>query len=188
VKVEPVGDLDIVVTREFAAPRRLVFDAHTRPELLKRWFGPHGWRLAVCEIDLRVGGSWYYLMRRSDGVEMTLRGTYRELVAPERIVATGSNVDCQARAEHESVATTVFVERAGRTTLTNTVRFPSREIRDAVLSSGMEHGVVQGFERLDAMLGRGGVRVHRVEQVGDVVVVKGLTDVLPQHEVRGRPT
>lgn len=152
MKVAPIDDLDIVITREFAAPRRLVFDAHTRPELLRRWFGPHGWRLDVCEIDLRVGGVWYYLMRGPDGAEMTLRGTYLDIVAPERIVTSESNVDCQARAEHESVATTVLVERDGWTTLTNTVRFPSRKIRDAVLESGMEHGVAQGFERLDGIL------------------------------------
>lgn len=156
MKVEPVGELDIVVTREFAAPRRLVFDAHTKPELLRRWFGPHGWQLDVCELDLRIGGSWYYLMRKSDGVTMTLRGTYLDIVAPERIVATESNVDCDARADAESVATTVFTEYAGRTTLTNTIRFPSRQIRDAVLESGMEHGVAQGFERLDAVLGETG--------------------------------
>lgn len=153
MKVEPVGDLDIVVTRDFAAPRRLVFDAHTKPELLRRWLGPHDWTLDICEIDLRVGGSWYYLMRGPGGAEMTLRGTYLDIVVPERIVTSESNVDCEARAEHESVATAVLTEQDGRTTLTNTIRFPSRAVRDAVLESGMEHGVVQGFERLDAVLG-----------------------------------
>jgi uncharacterized protein YndB with AHSA1/START domain len=152
MKVEPVGDLDIVITREFAAPRRLVFDAHTRPELLRRWFGPYGWRLEVCEIDLRVGGSWYYLMRGPAGKEMTLRGTYLEIDAPARIVTTESNVDCYARAEHQSIASTVLVEEAGRTVLTNTIRFPSREVRDAVAGTSMERGVGQGFERLDEVL------------------------------------
>ncbi|OLF19500.1 TIGR03086 family metal-binding protein [Actinophytocola xanthii] len=152
MKVVPVGEADIVITREFAAARRAVFDAHTRPELLRRWFGPHGWRMTVCEVDLRVGGSWYYLMVGPAGAEMTLRGTYVEISAPERIVSTETNVDCEARAEHESVSTIVLVERDGCTTLTNTVRFPSRRVRDAVLESRMEHGVAEGFERLDAVL------------------------------------
>ena len=146
------NDRDIVITKEFAAPRRLVFDAHTRPELLRRWFGPQGWQLEVCEIDLRPGGAWHYLMRGRDGAEMTLRGTYVEIVAPERIVTTESNADCYARAAHESLNTLVLVERDGHTTLTNTVRFPSTRVRDAVLASGMEHGVAQGHERLAALL------------------------------------
>ncbi|MGH3759395.1 SRPBCC family protein [Actinophytocola sp.] len=145
-------DREIVLAKEFAAPRRLVFEAHTRPELLKRWFGPHGWRLAVCEIDLRPGGAWYYLLHGPRGARMTLRGTYVEIAAPERIVTTESNVDCEARADHETLATVVLTEHAGRTTLTNTVRFPTREIRDAVLASGMEHGVAEGFERLADLL------------------------------------
>ncbi|MGH3875738.1 MAG: SRPBCC family protein [Actinophytocola sp.] len=150
--VSTPSDREIALTKEFAAPRRLVFDAHTRPELLKRWFGPHDWRLVVCEIDLRPGGTWYYLMRGPGGAEMTLRGTYLEIVHPERIVTTESNVDCDARAEHESLATVVLVEHGGRTTLTNTVRFPSKEIRDAVLESGMARGVGEGFDRLADLL------------------------------------
>ena len=152
MRIEPHGERDIVITREFAAPRRLVFDAHTRPELLARWYGPHGWHLERCEIDLRVGGAWHYLLRGPDGASMRMRGTYLDLVAPERIVTTESNVDCEVRAAHEAVGTTVLVEVDGRTTLTTTARFPSRAVRDAVLSSGMERGVAQGFERLDAVL------------------------------------
>lgn len=156
MKVEPAGDLDIVIVREFSAPRRLVFDAHTRPELVRRWYGPHGWRLERCEIELWVGGSWHYLLRGPAGAAMTLRGTYRDLVTPERIVTTESNVDCEARAAHEALVTIVLRERSGHTTLTNTARFPSRAVRDAVLESGMEHGVAQGFERLDAVLAEPG--------------------------------
>ncbi|HEY0454437.1 SRPBCC family protein [Actinophytocola sp.] len=145
-------DREIVLTKEFAAPRQLVFDAHTKPELLKRWFGPHDWRLAVCEIDLRPGGTWYYLMRSTAGAEMTLRGSYVEITPPARLVTTESNVDCDARAEHESLATLELVEHAGGTTLTNTLRFPTKEIRDAVLASGMDRGVGEGFERLAVLL------------------------------------
>jgi uncharacterized protein (TIGR03086 family) len=167
VKVVPVGEVDIVITREFAATRRAVFDAHTRPELLRRWFGPHGWRLAVCEVDLRVGGSWYYRMSGPDGAEMTLRGTYVEIGPPERLVTTETNVDCEARAEHESVSTIVLEERDGRTTLTNTVGFPSGQVRDAVLASGMEHGVAEGFERLEAVLATGGEIAVRYRRRAD---------------------
>ncbi|WP_245811774.1 SRPBCC domain-containing protein [Actinophytocola xinjiangensis] len=161
MRIEPHGERDIVMTREFAAPRRLVFDAHTRPDLLARWYGPHGWRLEHCEVDLRVGGGWHYRLRGPEGVAMTLRGTYLDLAAPERIVTTESNVDCEARAAHEAVVTTVLVEHERRTLpttlLTTTARFPTRAVRDAVLSSGMERGVVQGFERLDAVLAAGRV-------------------------------
>jgi uncharacterized protein YndB with AHSA1/START domain len=146
------ADRQIVVTRLFAAPPRLVFDAHTRPELLARWFGPHGSRLVVCEIDLRPGGSWYYLLHHRDGMEMTLRGTYLEIAPAERIVSTESNVDCEARAEHESLVSTEFAVRPDGTLLTSTVNFPTRQIRDAVLASGMERGVGQGHDRLAALL------------------------------------
>jgi uncharacterized protein YndB with AHSA1/START domain len=145
-------DREITITREFAAPRRLVFDAHTRPELLMRWFGPHDWRLAVCEIDLRPGGSWYYLMRGPRGAEMTLRGTYLEITAPERLVTTESNVDCEARAEHEALAMLQLVEHDRGTTLTNTISFPSRDVRDNVLGVGMTRGVGEGYERLTDLL------------------------------------
>ena len=145
-------DREISITKEFAAPRALVFDAHTRPELLKRWFGPHDWRLAVCEVDLRPGGSWHYLMRGPGGATMNLRGTYLEILAPERIVSTESNVDCEARAEYESLGTLLFVEEAGRTTVTNTICFPTREVRDSVLSTGMARGVGEGLDRLTALL------------------------------------
>lgn len=152
MRVATPTDREIVLVKEFAAPRRLVFDAHTKPELLKRWFGPHDWRLVVCEVDLRPGGSWYYLMCGPAGAEMTLRGTYLEITPPERLVTTESNVDCEARAAHETIASVELVEHATGTTLTNTVRFPTKEIRDAVLASGMARGVGEGFDRLTALL------------------------------------
>lgn len=141
-------DRDIVVTREFAAPRARVFAAHTEPDLLKRWFGPHDWRLTVCEIDLRIGGAWRYVMHGPADQEMVLAGRYLEIESPARLVTVESNVDCDARAEHESIVTLELTEHDGRTTLTNTIHFPNREIRDAVLASGMERGVGQGYDRL----------------------------------------
>lgn len=144
-----MSDRDIVITREFAASRRRVFDAHTRPELLKRWFGPHGWRLVVCEIDLRPGGAWHYVMRGPDGQEMVLRGTYLVIEPPNRVVMTETNVDCHARADHASVIT---IELTGSTRLTHTATFPTPEIRDAVRDSGMARGVGEGFDRLTETL------------------------------------
>lgn len=143
------SDRDIVITREFAAPRQRVFDAHTRPELLTRWFGPHGWRLVVCEIDLRVGGEWHYVLAGPTGERMALHGTYLEIEPPHRLVMTETNPDCDARAAHESVIT---IELSGDTVLTHTATFPTPEIRDAVAESGMARGVGQGFDRLVAEL------------------------------------
>lgn len=140
-----MSDREIVITREFAAPRQRVFDAHTRPELLRRWFGPHGWRIVVCEIDLRPGGAWRYVLRGPDDEEMALHGTYLEIDPPHRLVMTETNPDCHARADHDSVIT---IELTGDTHLTHTATFPTPEIRDAVRESGMARGVGQGFDRL----------------------------------------
>src|SRR5437868_2464553 len=91
LQVTTPTDLEIVVTREFDAPRTLVFEACTDPELIPRWMlGPEGWTMPVCEIDLRVGGSYHYVWRKSDGAEMEMRGTYREVKPPERVVNTES--------------------------------------------------------------------------------------------------
>lgn len=145
------GDREIVMRREFDAPRTLVFDAHTKPELLKRWLtGPDGWSMPVCEIDLRVGGSLRYVWRHRDGREMGLSGTYREIVPPERIVST-ERFD-ESWYPGEAVGTVVLVEEAGRTTLTQTMLYESREARDAVLASPMEDGVAAGYDRLAELL------------------------------------
>jgi len=146
------GDLEIVMVREFAAPRRLVFAALTTPQLLRRWFGPHGHELVQCEIDLRVGGAWRYVVRAPNGSEMRLHGVYREIVVPERLVSTEANDDCDAENGAVQVGTTVLTEVDGRTTLTTTIVYPSKEIRDAVLNSGMERGVGEGYDRLASAL------------------------------------
>ena len=146
------GDRDLVMTRVFDAPRRLVFDAHTRPELVRRWLlGPPGWSMPVCEIDLRVGGTYRYVWRHdTDGNEMGMGGVYREIAAPERLVNT-ERFD-EAWYPGEGVGTLVLVERGGRTTLTHTMRYESREARDAVLKSGMEKGVAASYDRLADLL------------------------------------
>src|ERR671926_209174 len=120
LKVTTPTDREVVMTRVFDAPRRLVFDAFTRPELLNRWFGPRGWSLAVCEVDLRVGGTFRFVLRGPGGREMGMRGVYREVVPPERSVHAESFDDYPG----ESVVTAVFTERGGKTTLTATVLYP----------------------------------------------------------------
>jgi uncharacterized protein YndB with AHSA1/START domain len=152
LKLTTRGDREIVMTRVFDAPCRLVFDALTKPELLKQWLlGPPGWTMPVCEIDLRVGGAYRYVWRRdSDGTEMGMGGVYREIVAPERVVAT-EKFD-EAWYPGEALGTTVLVEQGRKTTLTQTMLYQSREARDAVLKSGMEKGVAASYDRLAEML------------------------------------
>jgi uncharacterized protein YndB with AHSA1/START domain len=148
LKVATPTEREIVMTRVFDAPRHLVFDAFTKPELLKRWFGPRGWSLVVCETDFRVGGSWRFVLRGPDGSEMGMYGVYREIVPPERTVHTESFDDYPG----ESIVTAVWVENHGKTTLTATVLYPSQEIRDAVINSGMEHGAAESYDKLAEML------------------------------------
>jgi uncharacterized protein YndB with AHSA1/START domain len=148
LKVAVRGDREIVMTREFNAPRRLVFDAFTKPDLVKQWLlGPPGWSMPVCEIDLKVGGAYRYVWRRdSDGTEMGMGGVYREILPPERIVST--EVFDKAWYPGEALGTIVLSEQSGKTTVTQTVLYQSREARDGVLKSGMESGVSASYERL----------------------------------------
>lgn len=139
---------EVVLTRVFDAPRHLVFDALTKPELVKRWFGPHGWTLVVCEIDFRVGGAWRYVLEGPDGRSMGMGGEYREIVPGERTVHTEAFDDYPG----DSVVTVVLTEHEGRTTLTGTVLYDSQEVRDAVIESGMEHGAAETYDRLAELL------------------------------------
>lgn len=149
--VTTLGDREIVMRRAFDAPRALVFEAYTRPELLRRWlFGPPGWEMTVCEVDLRVGGAYRYEWRGPDGERMGVGGVHREIVPPERLVVT--QLFDQDWTGGEAISTLVLTERNGRTTLTNTLRYSSTEARDAVLKSPMEHGVAAGYDRLDGIL------------------------------------
>jgi uncharacterized protein YndB with AHSA1/START domain len=150
------GDREIVVMRVFDAPRRLVFDAYTKPELVKRWLlGPDGWSMPVCEIDLRAGGKYRYVWRNdADGSEMGMGGIYREVVAPDRIVAT-EKFD-EAWYPGEAVGTIVLVERDGKTTLTQTILYDSRATRDAVLNSPMQYGLAMSYDRLEKFLDSAG--------------------------------
>jgi uncharacterized protein YndB with AHSA1/START domain len=148
LKVALPTEREIVMTRILDAPRRLVFDALTKPELLRRWFGPRGWSLVVCEADLKVGGAWRWVLRGPDGREMGMRGAYQEITPPERLVSTESFDDYPG----ESLNTLILSEEDGKTTFTITVRYASQEIRDAVIKSGMEHGAAECYDKLAEML------------------------------------
>jgi uncharacterized protein YndB with AHSA1/START domain len=151
LKVTTRGDREIVMTRTFDAPRALVFDAHTKPELVTRWLlGPPGWSMPVCEIDLRVGGAFRFVWRNLKGEEMGMGGVYREVVRPERLVNT-EKFDT-AWYPGEGLSTLVLVEQGGKTTLTNTVQYESKDSRDGVLKSGMERGVAASYDRLAEVL------------------------------------
>jgi uncharacterized protein YndB with AHSA1/START domain len=158
LKITTPSDREIAMTRVFDAPRRLIYDAWTKPELLKRWLGVFGgWEFAVCEIDLKVGGAYRYVWRGPDGAEMGMRGVYREIVPAERIVCT--EVFDVPWYEGEAVDTLVFVEKGGKTTATTTVLYVSKAVRDAVLKSPMEHGVAAGYDQLEKILASGGFQL-----------------------------
>src|SRR5215813_8292329 len=147
LKLTTRGDREIVMTRVFNAPRKLVFDAFTKPELIRQWLlGPEGWSMPVCEVDLRVGGSYRYVWRHVSGNEMGMGGVFREIVPPERIVST-EKFD-QAWYPGEAVGTVTLVEEGGKTTLTQVVRYDTPEAREAVMKSPMEEGVKAGYNRL----------------------------------------
>ena len=152
LKISTSGDRELVMTRSLDAPRNLVWDAFTKPELVKRWLlGPDGWSMPVCKIDLRVGGTYRYVWRRdSTGAEMGMGGVYREIVTHEKIVST-EEFD-EAWYPGGAVGTLVLTEKGGVTTVTQTVRYDSRDIRDAVLKSPMESGVTASYNRLEELL------------------------------------
>ena len=153
LKVTARGDLDIEISRVLDAPRELVFEALTRPELLRRWMnGPPGWQTTECTADLRVGGTYRHAWRGPDGVEMSMSGTFKEIAPPERIVRTEIfDTGCTPQAG-EQLATLVLTEVKGRTTMRIHLRFPSKEARDGMLASGMEQGMKAGYAVLDELL------------------------------------
>jgi uncharacterized protein YndB with AHSA1/START domain len=141
-------DREIVLTRVFNAPRQMVFDAFNKPELLKQWFGPRGFSMPVCEVDFRVGGGFRFVLRKPNGKDVGMRGVYREIVVPERTVHMESFDDYPGEAQ----VTSVMVEKDGKTTLTATALYPSREVRDMVIETGMEHGAAESYDRLEELL------------------------------------
>ncbi|WP_210297577.1 SRPBCC domain-containing protein [Bradyrhizobium sp. 2S1] len=147
LRITTPSDLEFAMTRQFDAPRHLVFDAMTRPEYLVRWLGCEEMAMPVCEVDLRVGGRYRYVFRSSDGIEHVLTGTFREVVRPDRI-AFGETFSMPGFTSDEYLVTSTFVEAAGTTTLTTTIRHPTKEARDGHLNSGIEKGVEPAYDRL----------------------------------------
>jgi uncharacterized protein YndB with AHSA1/START domain len=153
LKVTTPGDREIRMTRVFNAPRQLVFEAYTKPELLKRWLlGPPGWEMVVCNVANKVGDRYRYEWRNTTtGHQFGNGGVCREFVPPERMVAT-ETMDGQPG---EALVTTTLFEEAGKTMLTLSILFESREIRDIALKSGMERGVAASYDRLENLLAAG---------------------------------
>ena len=138
-------DRELAMTRVVDAPRKLVFDAWTNPKHLPKWMlGPPGWTMPVCDIDLRPGGAWHFVWRKSDGAEMAMRGLYREVAPPQRLVCTENWGDPWP----ETINTLQLTEKDGRTTITQTVLYESKDARDAAIKTGMKHGVAASFDRL----------------------------------------
>ena len=151
LQITTPSDRELAMIRSFDAPRGLVWDAWTKPELLKQWLGVRGgWTFALCEVDLKVGGKYRYVWRGPSGAEMGMGGVFREVAKPERLVAT-EKFD-ESWYEGDAMDTTTFVERGGKTTVTTTVRYASKAVRDAVLKSPMESGVAESYNKLDEVL------------------------------------
>lgn len=143
------GACELLVTRSFAAPPELLFAAYTDPRLIPRWMtGPDGWSMPICELDLRVGGHWHFVWRQSAGSEMAMRGTYREVAPPGRLVSTES----WGAPWPDSVNTLVLTSDAETTHLSLTITFASAEARGAATATGMRAGMGQSYARLDALL------------------------------------
>ena len=149
LQVTMVGDLEIAHTRVFDAPRRLVFAALTKPDLLRSWYGPVGWSVVNCEIDFRVGGAWRLVTRKPDGREIVQYGVFTAIASPDRFAKTERWIDWDVG---EVVVTTELVEHQGRTTLTSTARYPSKDVRDKLIAAGANRDVRQHYEKLEAFL------------------------------------
>jgi uncharacterized protein YndB with AHSA1/START domain len=140
------ADEQILITREFDAPRHLVYKAWTTPELVKRWWSANRGEVTTCEIDLRVGGTWRYVMVADGGVEVAFHGEYHEIVPDERIVSTEV---FEGMPDAEALNTLTLTEADGRTTLTILVQHASKEHRDAHINSGMEDGLQDALDLLE---------------------------------------
>jgi uncharacterized protein YndB with AHSA1/START domain len=151
LKLTTPNDLEIVFTREFNAPRQLVWDAHTKPELVQRWMlGPEGWSMPVCEIDLRVGGAIRYVWRNADGREMTVRGAFLVIEPTSRRART--EIFDEPWYPGQGVNDMMLEEHGSRTFMTVINSYESKEARDMALKSGMDEGMAIGYDNLERML------------------------------------
>src|SRR3954464_6257350 len=139
------SDREIVISRVFDAPRRLVWEAYTNPEHLPRWMlGPGGWTMPVCEIDLRPGGAWRFGWRNTEGDEMSMAGVYREIKSPRRLVSSES----WGEDWPETINTLELTETNGATRITLTILYPTQDARDDALQTGMKQGIASSYNRL----------------------------------------
>jgi uncharacterized protein YndB with AHSA1/START domain len=145
-KVTLPTDTEILITREFDAPRHLVWKAYTTPELIKRWWGGSHGTVTSAEVDLRVGGSWRYVLVANEGFEVAFHGEYREIAAPDRVVNTEIY---EGAPEGVGLVTTTLVETDGRTLLTQRCDYGDQKVRDAVIDSGMEGGMQESFDEME---------------------------------------
>lgn len=149
LQVRMPTDREVIMTRAFDAPRRMVFDAMTKPEYIKRWYGPHGFVVSLCESDLRVGGAYRIVQRAPDGSEIGFRGVHRELAPPERRVYTWI---FELMPDKEAIVTETFDEQGGKTIFTARLLFQSKADRDGYLSTGAAEGASQSMGRIDELL------------------------------------
>jgi uncharacterized protein YndB with AHSA1/START domain len=147
--VELPTDEQILITREFDAPKHLVFKAYTTPELVKRWWSGQKGEVTIAEIDLRVGGKWRWVMVASEGFEVAFHGEYQEIVPDERLVSTEIYEIPDQGDSPPTINTATFTETDGRTTLTVLVECPSKELRDTIIDSGMESGMQESYDALE---------------------------------------
>ena len=144
-------DNQILITREFDAPKELVYEAWTTPELVKRWWSAKRGEATVAEIDLRAGGKWRYVMVTDDGMEVAFHGEYQEVVPNERIVSTEVYEGIPDGEANATLNTATFEEEEGRTTLTLLIEAPSKDARDAIVASGMEDGLQDALDLLEGV-------------------------------------
>jgi len=178
------SDREILMTRIFDAPRELVFEAMTKPEHVKRWWGPCRMTAEVCEIDFRVGGKWRYLLHTPDGKKVEFTGVYREIVPPERIVSTECYVE-PGIGNPQWQTTLTLEDLGGKTKMTSRLLHPSKEQRDGHLNSGMESGATETFDRLNeivtaqASMMERSIEIVRIFDAPRELVYQAWTD--PEH-------
>jgi uncharacterized protein YndB with AHSA1/START domain len=149
LKLTTPSEREIAITRMFDAPRERVWEAWTNPKHVPRWMlGPPGWEMPVCEVDLRPGGTWHFVWRRSDGSEMAMSGEYREVTPPRRLVHT----ERWGGDWPETLCTLELSDMGEQTLSTLTILYPSRQDRDRALGTPMKDGLAQSFDRLDELL------------------------------------
>jgi uncharacterized protein YndB with AHSA1/START domain len=153
LQVTTPSDREIVLTRAFDAPRDLVFEAWTNCEHVRHWWGWRTSTMILCEADVRPGGSWRYVTREENGAEVPFTGVYQEVTPPERVVHTEMYDVPPFNTGDPAVTTVTFDEEGGRTTVTVTSLYPTKEIRDTVIQSGMEAGAAESYDRLAEHLG-----------------------------------